>query len=62
MKKITTIKSRENEGIRNSLIKSYEILEEKFNQNEEKINELKAELDGEHQEKKKREKKYPGQD
>lgn len=44
----------ENKGIRNSLIKSYEILEEKFNQNEEKINKLKAELNGEHQKKKKR--------
>ena len=53
MKKITTVKNRENKEIRDTLIKSYEILEEKFNQNNDRINELKAELDGEHQEKKK---------
>lgn len=37
----------ENKGIRDSLIKSYEILEEKLNQNNEKIKELEAELNGE---------------
>ena len=36
----------ENKGIRDSLIKSYEILEEKLNQNNDKINELKSELSG----------------
>ena len=60
VKKITTVKNKESKGIRDTLIKSYEILEEKFNQNEDKINELKAELDGEHQEKKEREEIYSG--
>lgn len=36
----------ENKGIRDSLIKSYEILEEKLNQNNDKINELKVDLSG----------------
>ena len=48
----------EKKGIRNSLIKSYEILEEKLNQNNDKINELEAELNGgSYQEKKKDKKK-----
>jgi predicted nuclease with TOPRIM domain len=41
---ITTIKSKEKQEIRESLIKSYEILEEKLNQTNEKINELESEL------------------
>lgn len=50
---ITTAENKEKKGIRESLIKSYEILEEKFNQNEEKINEFKTELLREDQKKKK---------
>jgi len=48
----------EKRGIGNSLIKSYEILEEKFNQNEEKINELKAELSGGYKGKKEEKENY----
>lgn len=51
---ITTIKSKEKQEIRESLIKSYEILEEKLNQNDEKINELETELNGEDIKKKKK--------
>lgn len=45
----------ENKGIRESLIKSYEILEERLSQNNNKIKDLKAELKwGTHQEEKKK--------
>jgi len=43
----------ERKGIRASLIKSYEILEEKLNQNNEIISELEKELSGGYQKEKK---------
>jgi len=54
--KITTAENKEKQGIRESLIKSYEILEEKLNKNNETIKELEAELNGGTYQKKKREK------
>jgi len=54
--KITTAENKEKQGIRESLIKSYEILEEKLNQNNGKIKELETELSGGYQKEKKRKK------
>lgn len=62
--KITTTENKENKGIRESLIKSYEILEERFSQNNETIKELEKELNrGSHQEEKREKVKsfLPGQ-
>ncbi|MBA7492949.1 hypothetical protein ES702_03502 [subsurface metagenome] len=44
MIKITTAENKEKQEIRASLIKSYEILEEKLGQNNKKIKELESEL------------------
>ena len=62
--KITAAENKEKQGIRESLIKSYEILEEKLNKNNETIKELETELNrGSHQgEKREKVKSFlPGQ-
>ena len=54
---ITIIENREKQEIQDSLIKSYEILEEKLSQNNEIIKELEKELPGGYQKKEKKGKK-----
>jgi len=42
--KITTVKDKEKQEIRDSLINAYEVLEEKLNENNNKIGNLNSEL------------------